>query len=156
MLAIDIPGFGQLILQHVVFDYNGTLACDGKLLPGIYDLLLKLSDKFKIHILTADTYGLVREEVKNMPITLHILKSGKEAEQKKSYVQELGCKNVVCFGNGNNDRLMLEVAALGIVVMLTEGCSSATVAAADILVRDIKDGIYLLFQPTRIKATLRY
>ena len=86
----------------------------------------------------------------------YIKKARQEAEQKKSYVQELDCTKVVCFGNGNNDRLMLEVAALGIVVMITEGCSSATVAAADIMVRDIIDGINLLFQPTRIKATLRY
>jgi soluble P-type ATPase len=156
MLEIDIPGFGQLRLEHVVFDYNGTLACDGKLLSGISDSLKELSKNLKLHILTADTFNLVRKEVKNLPVTLHILKSGKEAEQKKAYIQQLGYKHVVCFGNGNNDRFMLKAAALGIVVMEREGCSLSATSAGDILVRNIKEGIELLFEPVRIKATLRY
>ena len=27
MLQIDIPGFGEVKLEHAVFDYNGKLAC---------------------------------------------------------------------------------------------------------------------------------
>ena len=29
MFEIDIPGFDQLHIEHVVMDYNGTLALDG-------------------------------------------------------------------------------------------------------------------------------
>ena len=28
MIEISIPGFGTLRLEHMVLDYNGTLACD--------------------------------------------------------------------------------------------------------------------------------
>jgi hypothetical protein len=35
MLAVDIPGFGRFELDHLVLDYNGTLALDGRLVPGL-------------------------------------------------------------------------------------------------------------------------
>ena len=35
MIDISIPGFGPLRLECLVLDYNGTLACDGELLPGV-------------------------------------------------------------------------------------------------------------------------
>ena len=34
MLRTDIPGFGSLRIEHLVLDYNGTLALDGRMLPG--------------------------------------------------------------------------------------------------------------------------
>lgn len=36
MLDIDIPGFGHLHLQHLVLDFNGTLALDGHVQPGSF------------------------------------------------------------------------------------------------------------------------
>ena len=35
MIAHKIPGFGALRLEHLVLDYNGTLALDGRLLRGV-------------------------------------------------------------------------------------------------------------------------
>ncbi len=35
MLAIDIPGRGQLQIEHLVLDVNGTLAVDGVLIEGV-------------------------------------------------------------------------------------------------------------------------
>lgn len=35
MIEIDIPGFRLLKLNHLVLDYNGTLALDSLLLPEV-------------------------------------------------------------------------------------------------------------------------
>ena len=35
MLTISIPGGATLDIEHLVLDYNGTLAVDGVLLPGV-------------------------------------------------------------------------------------------------------------------------
>ena len=35
MIAIDIPGYKKIELAHLVLDYNGTLAIDGKLIDGV-------------------------------------------------------------------------------------------------------------------------
>jgi hypothetical protein len=46
-------------------------------------------------------------------------------------------------------------AAVGIVVIRPEGTGGEAVHAADILVRDIRDGLDLLLKPSRLKATYR-
>ena len=43
MLNLEIPDFGTLHLEHLVLDYNGTLAQDGKLLTGVSERLGHLS-----------------------------------------------------------------------------------------------------------------
>jgi soluble P-type ATPase len=35
VIAVVIPDYGSLQLQHLVLDYNGTLALDGRLLPKV-------------------------------------------------------------------------------------------------------------------------
>jgi soluble P-type ATPase len=51
MIEISIPGFHNLQLKHLVLDYNGTLACDGKLIPGVQKILNRLSENLKVHAL---------------------------------------------------------------------------------------------------------
>ena len=41
MVVIDIPGFTKLQLKYMVLDYNGTLAVDGDMLPGVKETLIK-------------------------------------------------------------------------------------------------------------------
>ena len=67
----------------------------------------------------------------------------------------LGREQCVGIGNGRNDRLMLQAAALGIVVMQAEGAAVETMLAADVVVPDITIGLDLLLHPLRLVATLR-
>ncbi|MCK8828489.1 hypothetical protein MWH25_12205 [Natroniella acetigena] len=48
-------------INKIVFDLNGTLACDGVLIKGIKESLNKLANSYKIYILTADTFGTAGE-----------------------------------------------------------------------------------------------
>ena len=57
MLSIAIPGFGELRLADLVCDYNGTLAHDGRLLPGVAAALAALAADLRVHVVTADTHG---------------------------------------------------------------------------------------------------
>jgi soluble P-type ATPase len=70
MISVDIPGFGALELAHLVLDYNGTLAIDGRLLPGVADALLDLAPSLRIHVVTADTFGLAKAELAGLPVEL--------------------------------------------------------------------------------------
>lgn len=156
MIEIKIPGFGQLALEHIVLDYNGTLAFDGELLAGVKDRLNKLAQSVQIHVLTADTFGKATSQLKDIPCKLHILEKNNEDCQKDNYIKGLGSDNAVAFGNGNNDRSMLKMAALGIAIIDGEGCAITSIQAADIIVTDINHGLDLLLNPLRCKATLRY
>jgi soluble P-type ATPase len=156
MLEIQIPGRGQpLQLSHLVLDYNGTVACDGHLISGVRDRLEALSASLEIHILTADTFGSVREALSGIPCQLSIIPREEQARAKLSYVERLGLHSSVCVGNGRNDRLMLKEAALGIAVMQVEGAAMDAVLAADVVVVHILDALDLLLHPLRLAATLR-
>ena len=155
MIEIGIPEFGSLALQHLVVDYNGTLACDGFLLPGVRERLQILAEKLQVHVVTADTFGKAREALCDVPCTLFVLSPGKQTEAKLAYVEQLGVTRSVCIGNGANDQLMLKAAALGIVVIQDEGASYTTLAAADIVTTSIQNALELLINPLRLVATLR-
>ncbi|RLB39817.1 MAG: ATPase P, partial [Deltaproteobacteria bacterium] len=87
MIEIDIPGYENLHLEHVVLDYNGTMAVDGKLIPGVKERLLDLAKKLKVHVLTADTFGRVVKELSDVPCKVYILRSGHEDIGKMNYVK---------------------------------------------------------------------
>jgi len=155
MLNIEISEFGDLQLEHAVFDYNGTLAKDGIPEEKVVQQLLELNKILQVHILTADTFGKVQQELRKYPFNIHILTAGNESAQKKEFVENLNPATVVAFGNGSNDIEMLKISGLGIGIIGGEGMSAKVLKNADIIVKNINEGIDLLFNPLRIKATLR-
>lgn len=156
MIELEIPGFGPLRLEHLVSDYTGTLSFNGKLIPGVKEPLAEIAGKLKIHVLTADTFGTAEAELNGIDCELHILEGGNHDVQKEEYVKGLGADSVVAIGNGNNDRLMLKAARVGIAVTEGEGCSVDAIMNADIHVRSVAEGLDLIINPKRLKATLRY
>ena len=155
MLLIEIPGAPPLTLEHLVLDYNGTIALDGKLLPGVAERLVALQDQLILHVLTADTFGTVAQELKGVPCRLAVIPPGNQAEAKLAYVQQLGPEKCVCIGNGRNDQLMLAAAALGVAVIGGEGAAGSTLQAATVVTCEITAALDLLLQPQRLAATLR-
>ncbi len=155
VLEIDIPGFALLRLKHLVLDYNGTLAVDGALLPGVKERLERLSRVLTLHVLTADTFGTSRAALSGVHCALSVLEPAQQNLAKQAYVGRLGAAEVVCIGNGRNDRLMLRSAALGIAVMGGEGAAVAAMTAANIVIPDIVDALDLLDKPLRLLASLR-
>ncbi len=155
MLTIEIPDFAALRLEHLVLDYNGTLAEDGTLLEGVPERLERLAGVLRIHVVTGDTFGSARASLQGLTCRLAILEATGQAQAKLAYVRELGAASVACIGNGRNDRMMMEACALGIAVIQSEGASPDTVAAADAVARGIRDALDLLLEPRRLAATLR-
>jgi len=155
MLEIDIPGHKTLQLENLVLDYNGTLACDGELLPGVALRLQQLSRQVKVHVLTADTFGSVHRALTGLPVEISMLAKERQDEGKFDYVVQLGQEKTACIGNGKNDGLMLQGAGLGIAVCQAEGTAIKTMLAADVVTPDIQAALDLLIHPLRLVATLR-
>jgi soluble P-type ATPase len=156
MLEIDIPGFGPVRLEHLVSDFTGTLSIDGRLLPGVRERLNAIAGFMKIHILTADTFGMAKAELADVPCDICILTGENHDAQKDGYVRKLDAERVIAFGNGNNDRRMLKTARVGMAVSQGEGCSVEALFAADVHVTGADIGLDLLLHPKRLKATLRF
>jgi P-type E1-E2 ATPase len=155
MLEIDIPGYRTLRLEHLVLDYNGTLACDGELLDGVRERLAALADRLQIHILTGDTFGKARAALIGIACELLVLPVEGQDQLKLEYIRRLGSDTTICVGNGRNDRLMLAEAGLGIAVVQAEGAAMQAVLAAAVLSADILAALDLLIHPLRLIATLR-
>ena len=155
MIYHEIPGFGKIETDHLVLDYNGTLALDGELLPGVADALRKLSSQLQLHIVTADTFGVAASRLAGIPCRLSVLSTQAQDEAKAAYVRSLGADKTACIGNGRNDKRMLKEARLGIAVLGGEGVAYETLAAADVVVTDIRAALELFMHPLRLVATLR-
>jgi len=155
VIALDIPGVGALRLEHLVLDFNGTLARDGVLLEGVAPRLRELAGRLALHVVTADTFGRARAALGGLPLTLEILPTGGEADAKAAWIDKLGRDGCAAMGNGANDALMLERAAISIAVVGPEGAASGAVRSAKIVVGDPCVGLDLLLEPRRLVATLR-
>jgi soluble P-type ATPase len=122
----------------------------------VKDRLKRITKVLKLHIVTADTFGRAKTELEGIHCEMHILEGENHDVQKEEYVRRLGADAVVTFGNGKNDRKMLKGARLGIAVSESEGCAVDAITAADIHVKNAVDGLDLLLNPKRCKATLRF
>jgi P-type E1-E2 ATPase len=151
----DIPGWGNVLLRHLLCDLNGTLSLDGQVRPGVRRRLELLAGKLRIYVLTADTLGTATTALSGLPVRLKLIEGEDSAAAKAQVVRELGTNGVAAIGNGRNDRLMLAEAALGVAVLGPEGASPLALAAADVVTSSIEDALDLLLIPGRLKATLR-
>jgi soluble P-type ATPase len=155
MISINIPGWGNMEIENIVLDLNGTIATDGEIPSEVKEKLNSLSDNVKIYILTADTQGTASEETSD--VVVELLKVSKEdsTEVKLRVFESLDPTRTIAIGNGNNDHLILKEAALGIAVLGDEGLSVSAIKNADIVVKKISDALDLFLKPKRLIATLR-
>jgi soluble P-type ATPase len=155
VIHVDVPGYRELELEYLLCDFNGTLAVDGKLIPQVAAQLRALRHRLQVVVVTADTFGTVREELEGLGVELEVIEGAKPSEEKRRLVEKLGPERVAAVGNGQNDRLMLDGAVLSIAVVGTEGAAVAACLAATVLCHHVQDALNLLLLPDRLRATLR-
>ncbi len=155
MLIYNIPGTGEIKIENIVFDYNGTVAVDGKLINGIKESMIKLKNHANIYILTADTYGTVKVQCNDLGVEVKTFPKENAGLFKKEIVEKLGAENTICVGNGVNDIEMFKICRISIATIEEEGCSGKLLMHTDIAVKSIKNAIELILSEDRMKATLR-
>jgi len=154
MLHFEIPGRETLEIDHVVMDYNGTIAVDGRLLCGLPERIAKLKESVSVTVLTADTYGTVKAQCTPFGIDVQTFPKAGAGLHKEKIVRGMH-GGVACIGNGFNDIQMFDAAKLRIAVMTEEGLCCGLLSHADVLVMSPADALDLLLQPKRLAATLR-
>lgn len=154
MIRIEIPGWESLDICHIVMDYNGTTAVDGVFLAEAKERILKLKEMAQLYILTADTYGTVKEQCRGLGIEVMTFPREGAAKCKEEIVKGLS-GGVVCLGNGLNDIQMFDAADLSIAILEKEGLCGRLLNHADVLVPSFTAGLDLLLKPNRLRATLR-
>lgn len=154
MLKIEVPGREDLILNHLILDYNGTIAEDGEILESIRPRLEALSKDLAICVITADTHGTAAKKCAGLPLKVLTFPTSEVGAIKAAEARKCG-GGVVTIGNGYNDIPMSDTADLSICVIGREGCCGALLMHCDVVVSSIDDALDLLLKPGRLRATLR-
>jgi soluble P-type ATPase len=154
-LKVNIPGMDEITLRHLLLDYNGTLACDGMIKLGVLEQLETLSKQLTVHVITADTYGSVQQQCDLPYIKIHVIGRERQDIEKLNYLKSLGEEETIAIGNGLNDALILQHAALGFALLQEEGCATKSLLASDVVFKSIHQALDTLLNESRLIATLR-
>lgn len=154
MLTINIPGREELTLNHLILDYNGTIAEDGEIIEAIRPRLAALSGDLSIYVITADTHGTAAKNCEGLPLRVLTYPTTQVGLIKAQEARKLS-GGVVTIGNGYNDIQMSDASDLSICVIGKEGCCGALLMHTDVVVTSIEDALDLLLKPGRLRATLR-
>lgn len=152
-MKVHIPGQGELILETIVLDLNGTIAVHGTLVDGVAERLTKLKDRgLKIILFSGDTRGNAQKLADDLGI--EFIRAG-TAGEKASEIDKVKPETCVAIGNGLIDLQKIQKTKLGIVTLQAEGVHTKTLMAADIVVPSINDALDLLLDESNLIATLR-
>ena len=151
-LAVDIPGGRRLELEHLLLDVNGTLGERGLVHEGVSERLARLRELLDVRLVSGDTFGTLDDVAKELDVPATRTPDGLG---KLELVDELGRERCVVVGNGTNDALALDAAALGIAVLGPEGASGAALRSADVVCCSALEALDLLLDSRGLIATLR-
>lgn len=155
MLTINLPGRDSTLeLRNLILDLNGTLSVDGMVIEGVKSQVNELKSLLQVYLVSSDTLGCGAAVAGELGIPLFKVGT-RSGEDKLDFLNTVGPEETAVIGNGYNDRLILEHAALAIAVIGAEGCCTQAIQKADLVVKDIIDALELLLKPLRIVATLR-
>ena len=151
-MLVSIPGFADVRLEHLLLDVNGTLTNRGALMDGVAARVERLRDELDIHLVSANTFGSLDSIAESLRVTAVAVATG---EDKLRVLDQLGREHCAVIGNGTNDVLVLEAAAIGFAILGPEGASAAALRSADVVCASVVDALDLLLEPRALAATLR-
>ena len=158
-IHLDLPGGAPIHITTLLTDFTGTLSNGGALSEGVRDALCRLAELLEIHVLTADTFGVARQQLAGVPVEIFFLNSDDHTAQKQHYGERFGLKHCAVLGNGNNDSLLLEATkqagGIAIAVDNGEGCSTEALLNSSIFIAGARNALNLLLEPKGCLATLR-
>jgi soluble P-type ATPase len=157
MKKFNIPHFGLFEIRNIIFDINGTLQFNGKISNKLVEKFRELKQHYNLYLISSDTRGNLNELAKQLDTKYVRINTADQtdAEAKNKELLKLGKENTAAIGNGNNDMLMLKNAALGILIIGSEGASSKSLMNADVIFTNPIDAINFLLDEKAIIATLR-
>jgi len=151
-LSISIHERPELTLEYLVLDVNGTITNRGVLIEGVEERIDSLRKVLDVRLVSADTFGTLDTIAERLQATPVRVGSGVD---KLRALDMFGRDRCAVIGNGANDALILEAAAIGFVVVGPEGASAGSLRVADVVCASAVDALDLLLDTKALSATLR-
>lgn len=153
LVTYNPVGVGEIELNTLILDLNGTLAVKGELVIGCPQRIQKLKDMgYKIYLFTGDQRGDAALKAAELGIEVKIAKTTEEKE-KLTTVLEVG--KTVAIGNARIDIGTFKSTKVRIGVLQAEGIHIGIISSLDILIPSINDALDLLIYPEIFNATMR-
>lgn len=146
-------GAGEIELNTIVLDLNGTLAVNGKVPEGVSERIKKLKELgFKILLFSGDQRGTALGISQDLGIEL---KRASTTEEKEALTKELNAQTTVAIGNARIDIGTFKHSKISIGTIQAEGIHTGILPHLDILVPSINDALDLLINKDSFEATMR-
>ena len=157
MRRFNIPNYGEITIENIIFDVNGTLQFKKRISKELIKKFKELKMYYNIYLVSSDIRGNLKEIAEKLGAN-YIRVSSKEiteAELKNNELIKLGKDITVTVGNGNNDSLMLKNSLLGLVIIGSEGASIESIMNSDVAFPDPISAIDFLLDEKILIGTLR-
>ncbi len=152
-MIYDIPGSGELKLETIILDLNGTLSVGGGIVEGVHDRLAAIKELgFKVLFFTGNTRNDAEAIAEELGIEWRLAKN---ANEKRDLALAMNPETCVSIGNGLIDLELMKAVKLRIVTLQAEGVHVQTLLNSDIIVPNMNDALDLFIDPQRLIATLR-
>jgi soluble P-type ATPase len=152
-MKFQIPGVGELEINTIVLDLNGTISVAGQIVPGVKERLAELTQVgMKVILFTGNTRGDADELAAELGIDWQLTPDGAAKQEAAS---RLALKPIASIGNGLIDLGLTKVCKLRIVTLQAEGVHVQTLMNSDIIVPSINDALDLFLDSSRLIAGLR-
>lgn len=152
-MTYDIPGSGELTIDTIILDLNGTLSVGGSIVEGVHDRLAQLKEiGFNVLFFTGNTRNDADEIASGLGIEWRLAKN---AAEKRDLALTMSPDRCASIGNGLIDLELMKAVKLRIVTLQAEGVHVQTLLNSDIVVPNMNDALDLFIDPQRLIATLR-
>ncbi|MBD3280105.1 HAD family hydrolase [Candidatus Dojkabacteria bacterium] len=146
-------GVGEIELNNIILDLNGTLAVNGSIAEGVKERLTKLRELgYQIILFTGDQRGNAAELTSDLGISF---KKASTSEEKEALTKEMDVEKTVAIGNARIDIGTFRDTKVRIATIQAEGIHTGILEYVDILVPSINDALDLLINKNSFEATMR-
>ena len=148
-----VPEAGEIEINTIVLDLNGTLQVKGKIPEGVRERIIKLKEKgFELILFSGDVRGNAGKIADELGVELRKCTSGKE---KESEFLTFNTETTAAIGNARIDIGKFKHAKLSIGTLQAEGIHVEILKYIDVLVPSINDALDFFLDESTFCGTMR-
>lgn len=152
-MIYNVPVVGEIEINTIVLDLNGTLAVNGEIVPGSKEKIAELNKLgFKIILFTGDQRGNAKEICDDLGIEFY--KAGNSEEKEKIFLT-LDLEKTAAIGNARIDVGKFKHAKVSIATLQAEGIHTGILSDVDVIVPSVIDALNFFIDPNIFCATMR-
>ncbi|KXK26667.1 MAG: Potassium-transporting ATPase B chain [candidate division WS6 bacterium OLB20] len=152
-MKYDVSEVGEIEINTIVFDLNGTLQVQGSIPEGVRERLAKLRELgFSLVFFTGDARGNAHEIAEELGIEFRKCVNGAE---KEAAMSDFDKETTAAIGNARIDIGTFRNAKLAIGTLQAEGIHTGILKHIDVLVPSINDALDFFLDEAAFKATMR-